>query len=174
MTDEFNRYYIRIRGILGIDSKTIFDELTEALGPDASSYPIVRKWAKRFREEREDISDDPRSGRPILVPTDENIERVRQVIENDPHSTYDDITVETGLSHGTIERIIHDCLKIREATSHWVAHQLTDEQKQERFRICRQNLEKFRNGTWRLCDIITNDETWIYHRQIGRKSSIST
>ncbi|CAF1083628.1 unnamed protein product [Rotaria sp. Silwood1] len=164
MTDEFSRYYIRIRAILGIYSKTIFDELTEALGLDASSYPMVRKWTKRFREGREDVSNDPRSGRPISVLRDENIERVRQVIEDDPHSTYDDITVETGLSRGTIERIIHDCLKMRKVTSRWVAHQLTDEQKQERFRICRQNLEKFRNGTWRLCNIITGHETWIYHR----------
>ncbi|CAF2566524.1 unnamed protein product [Rotaria sp. Silwood2] len=154
MTDEFNRYYIRIRVILEIDSKTIFDELTEALRPDAPSYPMVRKWAKRFREGREDFSDDPRSGRPISVLTDENIERVRQVIEDGPHSTYDDITVQTGLSRCTIERIIHDRLKMRKVTSRWVAPQLTDEQKQERFRICRQNLEKFRNRTWRLCDIL--------------------
>ncbi|CAF4604500.1 unnamed protein product, partial [Rotaria magnacalcarata] len=45
MADEFNRYYIKIRAILGIDAKTIFDELTEALGPDAPSYPTVRRWA---------------------------------------------------------------------------------------------------------------------------------
>ena len=31
MTDEFNRYCIKIRAVLGIDSKTISDELTEAL-----------------------------------------------------------------------------------------------------------------------------------------------
>ena len=82
--------------------------------------------------------------------------------------------VETDLSRGTIERIIHDHLEMRKVTSRWVAHRLTDEQKQERLRICRQNLEKFRNGTWRLCHIITGDETWIYHRQIGRKSSNAT
>ena len=117
MTDEFNRYYIKIRAILGIDSKTIFDELTEALGPDASSYSMVRKWAQRFREGREDVSDDPRSGRSISVLTDENIELVRQVIEDDPHSTYDDIMVKTDLSRGTIERIIHDHLKMRKVTS---------------------------------------------------------
>ena len=30
----------------------------------------------------------------------------------------------------------------------------------------------FRDGSsWRLCDIITDDKTWIYHRQIHRKST---
>jgi hypothetical protein len=63
---------------------------------------------------------------------------------------------------------------MRKVTSHWVAHQLNDEQKQERLRICRQNLAKFRNCTWRLCDIITGDETWVHHTQISRKSSNAT
>ena len=24
---------------------------------------------------------------------------------------------------------------------------------------------------WRLCDVVTGDESWFYHKQIGRKSS---
>ena len=32
-------------------------------------------------------------------------------------------------------------------------------------------MAKFRAGSWRSCDIITGDETWIYHRQIGHKST---
>lgn len=150
MGDEFNRYYIKIRTILGIDAKTIYEELTEALGSDAPSDRSVRRWVQRFREGKEDVDDDPRSGRPISVFTDENIERVQHVIEDDPHCTYDDIIAETSLTRGTIERIIHDGLRMRKVTSRWVAHQLNDEQKQERLRICRQNLEKFRNGTWKM------------------------
>ena len=59
--------------------------------------------------------------------TGENIQLVRQVISSDTHSTYDEIIAETSLSHGTIERIIHDCLKMKNVTSRWVPHQLTDE-----------------------------------------------
>ncbi|CAF3140346.1 unnamed protein product, partial [Rotaria sp. Silwood2] len=33
---------------------------------------------------------------------------------------------------------------------------------------------KFRSGKWRLSDIVTDDKRWIYHRQIGRKSSNAT
>jgi len=43
---------------LGINRKTIFEKLTEALGPDAPSYSMVKNWTKRFREGREDVSDD--------------------------------------------------------------------------------------------------------------------
>ncbi|CAM4935351.1 unnamed protein product [Rotaria socialis] len=78
---------------------------------------------------REDISDDSPSDRPISLLTDENIECARQVIEDDPHSTYDDIMVATDLSRGRIEQIIYDHLQMRKVGSCWVAHQLTDEQK---------------------------------------------
>ncbi|CAF1477624.1 unnamed protein product, partial [Rotaria sp. Silwood1] len=111
MTDEFNRYYIKIRTILEIDAKTICEELTTVLEPDAPAYSPVAKWVKRFHEERADVNDEFRCGRPILVFTDENIEQVRQVIEDAPHSTYNDIIAETSFSRGTIERIIHDCLR---------------------------------------------------------------
>jgi len=156
---------------LEIDPKTIHEELATALGSNAPSYQTIARWAKRFPEGREDVNDDPRSGRPVYELTDENIELVRQVIIDDPHATYDDIIAETFLSHGTIERIIHNCLKMKKVTSRWVPHELNDQQKQERVRVCRENLAKFRNGSWRLCDIITGDETWIYHRQIHRKST---
>ena len=105
MNNEYNRYYIRIRTIFGIAPMTIHEELATALGPDAPAYWTVAKWAERFCG-REDVNDDLRSGHPVSELTDENIELVRQVITNDPHSTYDDIIAETFLSHGTIERII--------------------------------------------------------------------
>ncbi|CAF2552799.1 unnamed protein product [Rotaria sp. Silwood2] len=126
MDNEYNRYYIKIGTILGINPKTIREELATALGSKAPSYPTVAEWTKRFREGREDVNDEPRSGRPVSELTDENIELVREVINNDPHSTYDDIIAETFLSYGTIERIIHDCLKMKKITSRWVSHQLTD------------------------------------------------
>ena len=53
---------------------------------------------------------------------------------------------------------------MKKNTSRWVLHQMTDEQKQERVKLCRENLAKFRDGSWRLCDIIACDETQIYHR----------
>ena len=98
MDNELNRYYIKIRTILEIDSKIIHEELVTALGPSAPSYTTVTRWAKRFREGRENVNDHPRSASPLSKFTGENIELVRQVISNDPHSTYDKIIAETSLS----------------------------------------------------------------------------
>ena len=84
--------------ILEIDSKTIHEELVTALGPSAPSYTTVTGWAKHFREGREDVNDHPRSANLVSQFTDEHIQLVRQVISNDPHSTYDEIMPETSLS----------------------------------------------------------------------------
>ena len=169
MNNQFNRYYRIIRIILEIDPKTIHEELVTALRPSTPSYTIVTRWEKRFREGKEDVNDNPQSASPVSECTGENVELVRQVISNDSHSTYDEIIPDVSLSHGTIERIIHGYLKMKKVTSRWVSHQPTDEQKQRRVKLCHENLAKFQNGFWRLCDIITGDETWIYHRQIYHK-----
>ena len=67
--------------------------------------------------------------------------------------------VQTGLSHGTIHRIISDHLSLKELTARYVPKQLTDSQKSERDRICKENIEKFESGAWRLYDVITDDKS---------------
>ena len=171
MEKENYRFYIRTRTFLGINPTAIHDELTTVYGPKAISYSTVQQWAKHFREGNMEMEDDPRPGRPISQIKPENIQAVQDIIDEDPHSTYDDIEAETLLSRGTVERVIHDHLRMRKLASRWVPHELTPDQKQLRVQICRENLEKLRNNSWRLCDILTGDETWIYHRQIGRKAS---
>ena len=128
------------------------EELATTLGSNISSYRRVTGWVSCFRERRENVNDD---ARPL---SGEKIELLQQVISNDLHSTY---RAEISLSHGTIERIIHDCLKLKKLTSRWIPHQLSDETLS-----C-----KSRDGSWGLCDIITGEETWIYYRQIGYKST---
>ena len=98
MNNQFNRYYRIIRTILEIDPKTIHEELVPALRLSVSSYTIVTRWGKRFREGKEDVNDDLRPASPVSEFTGENIELVRQVINNDPHSTYDKTIPDAFLS----------------------------------------------------------------------------
>jgi len=165
------RSYIKIRTLLEQTPTAIHEDLVTVFGDQAPTYRTVAKWSKYTKEGKMDVEDKPRSGRPVTETTTENIARVRSVIDQDPHSTYDDIIAETLLSRGTIENIIHQHLKMRKVTSRWVPHDLTPEQKKERLRICKENLRMIESGSWRLGDIITGDETWIYFRQIRRKAS---
>ena len=59
------------------------------------------------------------------------------------------------------ERLWHGNICMR-----WVPHLLTDEQKQSRIRLASQVIEKYdKCDPRRLEEIVTGDETWIYHFQ---------
>jgi histone-lysine N-methyltransferase SETMAR len=173
MNKEAIRFYINTRTILGVSPTDIHKELTTVYGPEVVSYSTVQKRAKLAKDGEMEIEDKSRSGRPVTGPTPENIQEVQRIINEDPRSTYDDIEAEASLSHGTVFTIIHDHLKLKKLSSRWVPKQLTPEQKQQRVKICRENLKRFEEGSLRLSDIITGDETWIYLRQVGRKQSNS-
>ena len=98
MDNELNRHYIKIRTILELNPKIIHEELVTALRSSAPSYTTVSRWAKRFRQGREEVNDYLRSASPVSEFRGEHIELVRQIISNGPHSTYDEIILEICLS----------------------------------------------------------------------------
>ena len=77
----------------------------------------------------------------------------------------------TTLHPPTIHSILHEQLRLRKVRSRFVPHDLTEANKRLRVKLCKDTLAKLEEGKWRLCDIITGDESWFYHRQIGRKQS---
>ncbi|CAF4782647.1 unnamed protein product, partial [Rotaria sp. Silwood2] len=79
----------------------------------------------------------PRSGRPSTSVNEQTIDAVRKIIEDDPHSTYQQIENILGISSTAINSIIHDYLNLRKMF----------EERQSR---C-------------VFDIITGDESWFYH-----------
>ena len=165
------RFYIQIRVKLGIDVLEIQSELETALGDRAPNLRTVYRWANHFKQGSERLKDADRSGRPITSSTQHNIDLVKKIIDDNPYSTYDEIEAETQLSRGAIERIIHDSLDLKKITSRWVPHVLTERNRKSRVSICRKNLRLFSKKTWRLCDVVTGDESWFYHRKIGKKQS---
>ncbi|XP_065665676.1 protein GVQW3-like [Hydra vulgaris] len=146
-------------------------------GNQAPKYSTVAKWATLFKDGRESLEDDPHSGHSRTTYTAENIERVRAIIEENPHATHDIIEALTSINRFTINEIIHNALK--KLTSRyrltrgvsWIPHELIDQNRKNRVEACKENLALFRNGPWRLCDIITGDELWFYLRQVGHKSA---
>ena len=104
------------------------------------------------------MEDDYRSGAPITAYTIANIERVRKIINENPHSTYVEIEEQTFLHPPTIKVILNDSLGLRRITSRWVPHLLSDANRKERVDSCLENLAMFSSGKWRLGDAVTGDE----------------
>ena len=110
------------------------------------------------------VQDAPRSGRPSTSLTEQTSDAVQKIIEDDPHSTYQQIETILGISSKAINSIIYDYLNLRKVCGGWVSHTLTDDQKQLQLQFCCQSLKKFEEGrSRRVFDIITGDESCFYH-----------
>ncbi|CAF4050273.1 unnamed protein product, partial [Rotaria sp. Silwood1] len=129
----------------------------------------VAHWVHRFSSGRESLDDDPRNGRPLSVITQQNIEAVKDLVNDDPHISIDYIADMLDISHGNVDTILKQHLELKKVSSKWIPHKLTSAQQQRRVDICIENLQKIESGAWKLCDIVTGDESWFYHRKIKSK-----
>ena len=103
-----------------------------------------------------------RSGRPRTAVTDEMIDAVRLMIDDDQHVTYQQIEFSLGKNSPAIYSILHDYLKLRKICAQWVKHSLTNNQKRLRIQFCRESLKRFEQERSRhVFDIVTGDESWF-------------
>ena len=99
--------------------------------------------------------------------------QVEEFIDENPHISLNDIEALTSLCRSPIVNIIHMHLNKRKLSSRWIPHLLTIEQKLKRITFFTNNLKIFEEGKWRLCDVVTGDESWIYYRKIKKKAMYS-
>ena len=90
----------------GENCVNIYRELVSVCGDSALDYSNVNRWMAKFKKGRVSSTDLPRPGRPSSSRTDANKERVENLILSDRRVTVEDICAHTGLTHGTVMRII--------------------------------------------------------------------
>ncbi|GBN17328.1 Putative uncharacterized protein FLJ37770 [Araneus ventricosus] len=87
--------------------------LVKVYGEDAVSKRCVFEWFKRFRDGKENVKDDPRSGRPPTSTTPDNIERVRRMLADDRRLSLRMMAEELKISLDSVSNIIHEHLQKR-------------------------------------------------------------
>ena len=95
--------------------------LREIYGNSSMSRTKVFEWHKRFEEGREDVEDDPKSGRLCTSMTNANIEKVRQLVCV--------MANELGINKKTVQTILVDALGMWKVCAKMVPRLLTQEQK---------------------------------------------
>jgi histone-lysine N-methyltransferase SETMAR len=165
------RVYCKIRAQLRFPQTEIHAELQKVYGNGALKYAIVCKWVRRFNDGLESTENDPRVGRPVSVLMEKNIATVKTLIEEDARYTVQEIEELSGIHSSSVLKILRERPGIRKICVRWVPHLLTDEQKQSRVRLASQVIEKYdKCDPHRLEEIVTGDETWIYHFQLDSKT----
>ena len=130
------RYAIKFCVKLNKSATETFDSLTEAYGDATLSRTVVFNWHKAFKEGRENVENDPRSGRPTSSTNDENVEVVRTVMAKDRRLSVRMIAEETGLDKSAVHTILTDHLHMRKICAKLVPKNLSVEQKANRLEIC--------------------------------------
>lgn len=142
----------------------IFKELTNVYGDDALPFSTVKRWMAHFRAGRESFEDAKSPGAPTTVTTEENVEKIKNLVMADRRLKVREIAAEVGISLDRVHLILHEKLGLSKVCARWVPRLLTDAQKQDRAEM---SLALFHRFTADPADfkrrIVTGDETWVYH-----------
>ena len=86
----------------GKTATEILKMLCKVYGDSSMTRTRVFAWYKLFVEGREDVEDDPKSGRPCISTTDANIEKVRQLVCIDRRLTIRVMVNKLGMDKETV------------------------------------------------------------------------
>ena len=89
-------------------------------GDDCPSSSTVNRWAALFKSHRKSLEKDPRCGRPSAAIKEDSVIAVENCILAERRVTIAELEQETGLSHGSIQTIIHDHLGTKKVSARWV------------------------------------------------------
>jgi ribosomal protein S25 len=76
------------------------------------------------------VEDDERSGRPSTSRTTENVEKIRELIQEDRCQTIHELVDTVGISYGVCQEIITENLNMRRIAAKFVPRLLTNDYKQ--------------------------------------------
>ncbi|GBM28261.1 Mariner Mos1 transposase [Araneus ventricosus] len=147
---------------LGKTATETHEMLVTVYGVEAVSKKCVFEWFKRFRDGKEDVEDEPRSGRPPTSTTPDNIERVRRMLADDRRLSLRMIAEELKISLDSVSNIIHAHLQKPKICARFVPHKLSDEQKQHQMETCGDFIDACDRNPQFLETIVTGDELWCY------------
>ncbi|GFS69325.1 FLJ37770-like protein [Trichonephila clavipes] len=101
--------------------------LQEAFKDDCISISQSGKWHK---ESREEVADEPRSGCPTTARTEENVDRVREVLRTDRQLSVQKIADTLHMSTFAVQGIVTEDLQKRKVCAKLVPNVLTQDQKE--------------------------------------------
>ena len=132
--------------------------------PWVLQFATVKNGVVQFKLGDFSTCDVPRPGRHKTVTTPETIEQIHELILEDRRNSAKSITEQLGISRERVGSIIHEDLDMRKLCAKCVLKCLNADQKRRRCQSSVQILEFFRRDPNDfLSQLVTVDETWLYH-----------
>ncbi|UYV65265.1 hypothetical protein LAZ67_3003752 [Cordylochernes scorpioides] len=126
------RYAIKFCVRLGKNATETFQMLQKAFKDDCISRSQSGKWHKAFKKGREEVADEPLSGRPTTARTNENVDCVLEVLRTDRRLSIQQISNTLHMSTFVVHGIVTEDLQMRKVCAKLVPKVLTQDQKELR------------------------------------------
>lgn len=162
MSRQVYRKEIEILFRAGHSAEEIKVILDKKGGTRSPSRATVYRWIKEVQRGDSDLCDRPRSGGPVEVVTAVNIECVQKFVEKNAKVSLRTLSGLIGISKDSIKRILDQHLDLIKMNCRWVPKKLTQLQKAERVKVCKEVLGAWGDRWSELLErLVTCDETWV-------------
>jgi len=111
--------------------KETHETLKLVYGDATVAMKTVYKWFKWFHDGCKSVEDEERTGRPSTSKTQENDERISEMIWSNRWFTIREISEDVNISYGSIQNILTTDLNMRQVSAKFVPRVLMVEQKQQ-------------------------------------------
>ena len=137
-------------------------QLCDVYGEHAMSSSKLRRWVRLFKEGRENVRDDPRSGRPSMV-NEDLVRVVEEKIREKRRFTITSLSLHfPQISRSLLHEIVSDKLKFRKLCARWVPKMLTEEHRWKRQVSALDFLKRYsEEGDNYLSRVVTEDEMLV-------------
>ncbi|UYV80494.1 hypothetical protein LAZ67_19000324 [Cordylochernes scorpioides] len=133
-----------------VDTPTTMEELGHS----------KKKWVAAFKLRRISTEDEHGPGRPVESVTQENIDKIHDLVMLDRRMTVRQIGETLGIPKTTVDRIMREHLGLRKISARWVPKLLTSDQKAVRRKLSSDNLALFEANPEEFVNrFVTMDET---------------
>ncbi|GFW97662.1 protein GVQW3 [Trichonephila clavipes] len=117
---------------LGKTGTETYEMMKTAFGDEAMSHARFFEWFRPFKESRQSVNSDPRSGRPSTSRNEDKNAQVKAVVRSDRRLTVREIAQECHISVGSCDEILRKDLNMRRVSAKFVPRLLTEDQQFQR------------------------------------------
>lgn len=141
----------------------IYDMLQKAYGKTSLSRYIVYEWVRCFKKDRDLMKDDLwMMGRQSIGCNDVNLDKLRQMVQDDQRLDVKEMAREIGIGFETCLSMLTVNLGLRWITGRLVPRFLSDELRTRRHEISLELRRRTDGDPTFLDSVISGDEIWIY------------
>ena len=157
----------------GFSCAEIHRLLVQRWGEDnVVSIRRIQQIAKQFQKEnRVDHERKQGSGRPRTSKSEEHVETVRELIDENNRLSCNAISRLTGIDADAVNRILIRDLHKKSLCCKWLPHELRQQDKRKRVECCRFMLDRFSKRRSQD-NVIVLDEKWVYFRDVPARENM--